>query len=142
MPLRPPSCDVGKLQFEKQEFRAKLATAINEEDDPLAVYDQYVQWTLKTYGENNPSSGLLELLEQATREFREDPLYKTDLRYLKLWSLYARQVERSGAIAIYTYLVSNEIGTSYSILYEEYATLLDADGRCVLNAVRLCNDQL
>jgi checkpoint serine/threonine-protein kinase len=130
MPLvRPTSADAGKLQLKKDEFRAKLSTAINEEDDPLAVYDQFVQWTLKTYGENNPNSGLLELLEQATREFRDDPLYKTDLRYLKLWSLYARQVERSGAIAIYAYLVSNEIGTSYSVLYEEYATLLDADGR-------------
>lgn len=129
MPLRLAPGDVRKLEQEKQEFRTKLATAINDEDDPLAVYDQFIQWTLKTYGEDDPNSGLSELLEQATKEFKEDPLYKTDLRYLKLWSLYARQVDRSGAIAIYAYLVSNEIGTSYSVLYEEYATLLEADGR-------------
>lgn len=132
MPLRLAPGDVRKLEQEKQEFRTKLATAINDEDDPLAVYDQFIQWTLKTYGEDDPNSGLSELLEQATKEFKEDPLYKTDLRYLKLWSLYARQVDRSGAIAIYAYLVSNEIGTSYSVLYEEYATLLEADGRCVV----------
>lgn len=132
MPLRLAPGDVRKLEQEKQEFRTKLATAINDEDDPLAVYDQFIQWTLKTYGEDDPNSGLSELLEQATKEFKEDPLYKTDLRYLKLWSLYARQVDRSGAIAIYAYLVSNEIGTSYSVLYEEYTTLLEADGRCVV----------
>jgi checkpoint serine/threonine-protein kinase len=142
MPLRPASGDARKLELQKQEFRNKIATASNDEDDPLAIYDQFVQWTLKTYGENNPNSGLPELLDQATREFKEDPLYKTDLRYLKLWSLYARQVERSSAMAIYAYLVSNEIGTSYSVLYEEYATLLEADGRCAMHTYRLYNDKL
>ena len=131
MPLPPVSGDARKLENEKQVFRTKLATAIKDEDDPLAVYDQFVQWTLKTYSENDPNSGLPELLDQATRAFIEDPLYKTDLRYLKLWSLHARQVERPAAIAIYASLLSNEIGTSYSVLYEEYATLLEADGRCV-----------
>jgi checkpoint serine/threonine-protein kinase len=132
--------DPRKLEQEKQEFRAKLQTAINDEDDPLAVYDQFIQWTLKIYGENDPNSGLTELLEQATREFKEDTLYKTDLRYLRLWSLYARRLERSGAIAIYAYLVSSEIGTSYSVLYEEYAALLEEDGRCVEHVSRLYNN--
>ena len=134
MPPRQASGDARKLELQKQTFRTKLASAINDEDDPLAVYDQFVQWTLKTYGENEPNSGLSELLEQATNEFKEDPLYKTDLRYLKLWSLHARQVDRCGAIAIYAYLVSNDIGTSYSVLYEEYTALLEADGRCVLHS--------
>lgn len=138
MPPRQASEDARKLELQKQEFRAKLASAINDEDDPLAVYDQFVQWTLKTYGENDPNSGLSELLEQATKEFKEDPLYKTDLRYLKLWSLHARQVDRCDAIATYAYLVSNDIGTSYSALYEEYATLLETDGRCALYSGRLC----
>jgi checkpoint serine/threonine-protein kinase len=128
---RTASRDAEKINLERQNFREQLSTAINEEDDPLAVYNQFVQWTVKNYGENDPDSGLLELLEQATREFKEDPVYKTDLRYLKIWSLYARQVERSAGIDIYAYLLSNEIGISYSVLYEEYAALLEADGRCV-----------
>lgn len=131
MPSRPASRDAEKIDLERQNFRAQLETAINEEDDPLAVYNQFVQWTVKNYGENDPDSGLLELLEQVTREFKEDPVYKTDLRYLKLWSLYARQVERTAAIDIYADLLSNDIGISYSALYEEYAALLEADGRCV-----------
>jgi len=141
MPLQLAASDEEKLELKKQEFRAKLATATYDEDDPLAVYDQFVQWTLKAYGGNDPNSGLLELLQQATSEFKDDSLYKTDIRYLKLWSLYARQVERSDAIAIYAYLVSTEIGTLYSILYEEYATLLEEDGRCVMNTDRLYNNQ-
>lgn len=117
-------------EHQRQKYRSQVASALNEEDDPLAVYHQFVQWTVKTYGEKDPSSGLLELLEEATGQFKEDPIYRTDLRYLKLWALYARQMNRSGAISIFSFLVANEIGTSYSALYEDYATLLEQDGRC------------
>ncbi|KAF4614186.1 hypothetical protein D9613_007585 [Agrocybe pediades] len=110
---------------ERQRFRTKLATALSEEDDPLALYHQFVQWTIKNYGESDPTSGLVELLKEATMQFKDDALYKTDLRYLKLWALYARQVDKVGAIAIYAYLVEHDIGTSYAALYEDYASLLE-----------------
>ncbi|KAG6842297.1 hypothetical protein C0991_010585 [Blastosporella zonata] len=128
-----PSCETDdnarRNDIERQRFKQKLATSINDEDDPLAVYDQFVQWTVQTYGENNPNSGLLDLLGQATRAFMNDPIYKTDLRYLKLWTLYAGQVDRPGAIDIYANLLAHEIGTSFSLLYEGYAALLEADSR-------------
>ncbi|KAG5644388.1 hypothetical protein DXG03_008616 [Asterophora parasitica] len=119
----------SELDAERKVLRAQLADAINEEDDPLAVYDRFVQWTVKNYGERNPASGLLELLEEATRQFKDDPVYKTDLRYLKLWTLYATQGDRAGAIDIYAHLLAKEIGTSFSLLYEGYAALLEADGK-------------
>lgn len=139
VPPPPPSSSFSaslqnvnpKRERERQQHRAQLATALNEEDDPLAVYHTFVQWTIKNYGEDDPKSGLMELLEDATRQFKEDPVYKTDLRYLKLWSLYARQVDREEAIEIYAYLLDRGIGISYSVLYEEYATLLEQDERCV-----------
>ena len=128
-PPRTTSRDTEKLNRERQRLRAQISTALNEDDDPLAVYDQFVRWTIKNYGENDPESGLLELLDEATREFKDDGTYKTDLRYLKLWSLYARQVEPHAAISVYAFLVANEIGTRYSVLYEEYASILEAEGR-------------
>lgn len=116
---------------ERQKYKSKLANALNEEDDPLAAYHQFVQWTIKNYGEADPNSGLVDLLKEATTQFKDDSLYKTDLRYLKMWALYARQAKhRSEAIAIYADLVKSDIGTSYSALYEDYAGLLEADGRC------------
>jgi checkpoint serine/threonine-protein kinase len=117
---------------ERQKYKSKLITALNEEDDPLAVYHQFVQWTIKNYGEADPNSGLVDLLKDATMQFKEDELYKTDLRYLKMWALYARQAKhRLEAIEIYADLVASDIGTSYSALYEDYAGLLEGDGRCV-----------
>ena len=57
---------------------------------------------------------------------------QTYVWYLKLWSLYARQVEPHTAISIYAFWVANEIGTQYSALYEEYASILEAEGRWVM----------
>ena len=116
---------------ECQRYRAKVAKALAQEEDPLAVYFQFVGWTLKHYGRTDPESRLIHLLEEATRAFKDDDLYKGDLRYLKLWSLYCRQVPRADAIVMYESLISNNIGTSYSMLYEEYADLLEKDGRRV-----------
>lgn len=121
-----PSSD---RERERQKFKARLATALTEDDDPLAVYHQFVQWTIKNYGENDPKSGLKDLLKAATSQFKDDPLYKTDLRYLKMWALHGRQMDRSNAMAMYASLMSNDIGTSYSALYEDYANLLEDDGK-------------
>jgi checkpoint serine/threonine-protein kinase len=110
---------------------------LTEADDPLAAYHQFVQWTIKNYGESNPKSGLKDLLMEATLQFKDDPLYKADLRYLKLWALYARQVDKADALAIYASLVANDIGTSYSALYEDYANLLEGGGRYVTTSSRV-----
>lgn len=115
----------------RQKYRAKLAKALKDDDDPLATYNSFVQWTIKHYGEKDNKSGLFELLKEATNQFKEDPMYKNDLRYLKMWALYARQLHRTDAAKIYAFLVENGIGTAYSALYEDYANLLERDGRCV-----------
>ncbi|KAG6885669.1 hypothetical protein C0993_011433 [Termitomyces sp. T159_Od127] len=128
MPSRSTDDNARRINIERQSFKQKLAAAVNEEDDPLSVYVEFVQWTIKNCGED-PNSGLKELLVQATRAFMNDPIYKTDLRYLKLWTLYAGQVDRANAIDIYANLLASEIGTSFALLYEGYATLLEVEGR-------------
>jgi checkpoint serine/threonine-protein kinase len=111
---------------QREKYRARLNLCDNE-DDPLQAYDEFVQWTRKNYDGSDPDSGLLELLEEATRRFKDDPNYKMDLRYLKLWLLHARQVEEPAAI--YAFLIANNIGTHYSVLYEQYADVLERSGR-------------
>lgn len=111
----------------RQQFRQELATAW-EEDDPLQVYHRFIQWTVENYPQGQSAeSGLLELLEEATMAFKDDAVYKTDLRYLKIWIMFAGLVERPETI--YKWLVVNEVGTVYSLLYEEYALLLEQMGR-------------
>lgn len=123
------SSSSGDRERQCQKYRAKVAKALNEDDDPLATYHQFIQWTIKNYGEKDPKSGLKELLKEATAQFKEDDMYKKDLRYLKMWALYARQLDRAGAIAVFAGLVESGIGTSYAALYEDYANLLEHDGK-------------
>jgi len=119
----------AQLDQEKEEYRASIAEALQEDEDPLAAYEDFVKWTVQQYSADDISSGLLELLEESTRQFKDDLRYKGDLRYLKLWSAYAKQVERP--TIIYSYLVKHEIGCVYALLYEEYAGALEKEGRWV-----------
>lgn len=120
---------MASRERERQQFRTLVNEALDDEDDPLAIYDKFVQWTLKSYSLDDPTSGLVELLKEVTSKFKNDPTYRGDLRYLKLWSLYAKKVDRPEAVRIYGFLMKKEIGIMYSVLYEEYADVLEKDGR-------------
>ncbi|QRW04081.1 protein kinase [Ceratobasidium sp. AG-Ba] len=98
--------------------------AIEEDEDPVAAYVAYVDWVVECYpAGSNSESGLVPLLERATREFREDPRYINDLRYLKLWICYAGIVEKPETI--YAYLLANDIGSVWELFYVEYANTLE-----------------
>ncbi|KAG8747306.1 hypothetical protein FRC10_001485 [Ceratobasidium sp. 414] len=98
--------------------------AIEEDEDPIAAYVVYVDWVVECYpAGSNSESGLVPLLERATREFREDPRYINDLRYLKLWICYAGIVEKPETI--YAYLLANDIGSVWELFYVEYANTLE-----------------
>lgn len=121
---------IQQLDQKREKYKAQLRLSLQEEEDPLALYEQFVKWTVDSYPDVLVSrSGLLELLEEATRQFIDDLAYKGDLRYLKLWSLYASHVEDPNVI--YAFLISNNIGTMYAQVYEEYAAALERNGRCV-----------
>ncbi|ESK94624.1 bub protein kinase [Moniliophthora roreri MCA 2997] len=113
----------------KRELFEKKKQRLNEEDDPLAIYVDFVQWLVSNFPGDDAQSGLSQLLEEATNAFKNDQSYKSDLRYLKLWTLRARKVDVGGALSLYSHLLKNDIGTSYSLLYEEYAQLLEAKNR-------------
>ncbi|KAF9052403.1 hypothetical protein BDZ89DRAFT_1056754 [Hymenopellis radicata] len=121
---------VGRdLENQRREFTVRIASALTEEEDPLSVYVQFVQWITKNYTENDPNANLTQVLKQATDTFKNDATYKSDLRYLKLWVLYTRQSDPATAINMYALLAKQHIGVSYSLLYEEYAKSLERVGR-------------
>ena len=119
------------LVTEKDLLRKDLATA-SEQDDPLAPYARLLKWTTDN-SKLLPSEDdeLLEILAETTRVFKDDPIYKGDLRYLKIWISYAKCTRKPEAI--YSYLLEKDIGTVYSHLYEEYALVLEKYGRFVVS---------
>lgn len=123
----------GRLAAARNRHRINVEIALgDEDDDPLEAYSRFVSWTVESYPQGLSSeSGLLELLEEATRTLKDDRggRWRDDLRYLKLWVLYASYVERPATI--YKFLLVNEIGTSHALFYEEYATALERAGQYV-----------
>ena len=120
------------INAESSRLRSQIASEIDEADDPLALYDRFVKWIFDEYPrEHLASSGLIEQLEEATRRYKDDSSYKSDLRYLKLWTLYASLVDKPSVV--YKFILTNGIGTVYALLFEDYALTLERDGRCVHN---------
>ena len=121
----------AKLAATRQRLRMNVQVALeDEDDDPLEAYCRLVKWTMESYPEgHNAESGLLELLEEATRVLKDDRggKWRADLRYLKLWVLYASYVDKP--TVIYKFLLVNEIGTNHALFYEEYAIALERANR-------------
>ncbi|KAI0356079.1 hypothetical protein OH77DRAFT_1424398 [Trametes cingulata] len=125
----------SRLADARRRHRANVEIAMEDEDedaDPLEAYSRFVHWTVENYPQGHSAeSGLLELLEEATRVLRDDRggKWRGDLRYLKLWTLYASYVDKP--TIIYKFLLVNEIGTAHALFYEEYAMALERAGRRV-----------
>lgn len=113
----------------RQEFESELQS-IGESDDPLDVYDRYVKWTLNAYpsAQATPESGLLPLLERATKSFLSSSHYRNDPRYLRLWLHYVRLFSDSPR-ETFAFLARHKIGESLALFYEEFASWLEGAGR-------------
>ena len=105
---------------------------ISESDDPLDIYDRYVRWTLDAYpsAQATPSSGLLPLLERATKTFLNSAQYKNDPRYLKLWLTYIRFFSETPR-EMFAFLSRHGIGDGLALFYEEFAAWLEGAGRWI-----------
>lgn len=118
----------SQLSQEREKYKQETERALKQDPDPLAAYDSFVKWTLRNYSDSELAhSGLLELLEEATRTFVDDWTYKTDWRYLKLWLLYANHVQEPATV--YAYILAHDIGIAFAQIYQEYATLLEKNGQ-------------
>lgn len=114
------------LQAQRQEHEARVTSAENAEaDDPLEAWCAYVKWCMDNYPEGKSAeSGLVPLLERATRTFKDAEQYHHDSRYLRLWILYAQQTDVPRDV--YHFLLANDIGTKLASLYEELANVLES----------------
>ncbi len=110
-------CGTGELKWARVRGPALLR--------PTPADSRYVSFTVQ----NNPSSPsrIIPVVESATRRFIDDARYQQDIRYLKLWIIYARQVERREEV--WPFLESRDVGTRHAAFYEEWALVLEGLGR-------------
>lgn len=86
---------------------------------------RYVTFTVQ----HNPSSPsrIIPVVESASRRFIDDARYSQDMRYLKMWIIYQRHVERREEV--WQFLESRDIGTRHAAFYEEWALVMEGLGR-------------
>ena len=103
--------------------------------DPLEPYCQYVKWINDNYPSGISSeSGLLAVLEEATRKFCDSPRYKNESKYVHLWMEYANLVEQTERV--YAFMLANDIGSNWPHLYQQYALVLERNGKWEILAHR------
>ncbi|RPA83115.1 hypothetical protein BJ508DRAFT_224318 [Ascobolus immersus RN42] len=118
----------GVQSVARKAFEKELETAA-ELDDPLEVWVRYFQWTLDTFPAcNTTESGMVHLLERATKAFEKEPQYKNDPRYLKMWIHYI-QYYSDAPREHFAYLARHDIGQRLALFYEEFAAYLESTGR-------------
>eukprot|EP00899_Mesostigma_viride_P020539 jgi/Mesvir1/28487/Mv15902-RA.5 len=107
------------------EKRRAFAKAIEEYQgsDPLDLWLKLVKWIQNEFPTAGSKAELVPVLEKCTRLFLRDVRYKEDVRYLRVWILYADNCPDPKDI--FSFLQANDIGQGHSLYYEAYATFLE-----------------
>ncbi|NXH20569.1 BUB1B kinase, partial [Bucco capensis] len=95
-------------------------------DDPLDVWDRYIKWTEQAFPQAGKESNLAELLERAVKALHDQKRYYKDPRYLQLWLKFGTCCNEP--LDLYSYLHSQEIGTTLALLYITWAEELETRG--------------
>ncbi|ODV93297.1 hypothetical protein PACTADRAFT_5085 [Pachysolen tannophilus NRRL Y-2460] len=116
----------NRLKTERAYFENMIRDT-SDLDDPLDPYLEYINWTLANFPpDSRLQSGLIDLLQKCTHDFKDDSLYKNDPRYLKVWLEYIKYSE--SPIEIFTYLYKKKIGLNLSLYFENFANYLEKIG--------------
>ncbi|KFZ62298.1 Mitotic checkpoint serine/threonine-protein kinase BUB1 beta, partial [Antrostomus carolinensis] len=112
------------VQLKKQEFESEIR--FYSGDDPLDVWDRYIKWTEQTFPQGGKDSNLAAILERAVKALNAQQRYYRDPRYLSLWLKFGDCCNEP--LDLYSYLHSQEIGTTLALLYITWAEVLEARG--------------
>ncbi|CUS24521.1 LAQU0S17e00782g1_1 [Lachancea quebecensis] len=111
------------------EFEKRILNELEELDDPLELYLDYINWINNAYpqGGQSKQSGMLETLERCLMYFKDFDIYKNDPRYLKMWLWYLELFagSESEKQSLFVYMMRKQIGSKLSLFYEEVAAFLE-----------------
>ncbi|KFO80527.1 Mitotic checkpoint serine/threonine-protein kinase BUB1 beta, partial [Cuculus canorus] len=111
-------------QLKRQEFESEIR--FYSGDDPLDVWDRYVRWTEQSFPQGGKESNLAAILERAVKALNNQQRYYKDPRYLNLWLKFGNFCNEP--LDLYSYLHSQEIGTTLALLYITWAEVLEERG--------------
>jgi checkpoint serine/threonine-protein kinase len=111
----------------RAQFEKDIASS-SDLDDPLEVWLRYIKWVDETFPQGQSTeSGIAQLIERCTDQFKDDKQYKSDPRYLRVWLAYSTYSD--APLDIFAFLQRNDIGQELALYYEEYAAVLERMNR-------------
>jgi len=121
--------EIKSLKQLKILFKKSL-NLIDELDDPLDVFNSYIQWLQLNYQsiENfSIEEDVIPIIIQALKLLNGDPRYINDIRYLKFWVIYSGFVD--DPVSIFEFLEKNNLCLKLAAYYEEYSKLKEIEKR-------------
>ncbi|XP_067841186.1 mitotic checkpoint serine/threonine-protein kinase BUB1 [Heptranchias perlo] len=104
-----------------QMFEAKIQSYTG--DDPLDLWDRFIQWAEPLLYEKDV---LVSVLERLVKNFMGDKKYSNDPRYVNYW---LKLINCSTTpLDFYNYMYSQEVGTKSAALYLAWAEVLEVKG--------------
>ncbi|KAG4102503.1 hypothetical protein H8356DRAFT_1032715 [Neocallimastix lanati (nom. inval.)] len=121
--------EIKSLKQLKILFKKSL-NLIDELDDPLDVFNSYIQWLQLNYQsiENfSIEDEVIPIIMQALKLLNGDPRYVNDIRYLRFWVIYSSFVD--DPISIFEFLEKNNLCLKLAAYYEEFSKLKEIEKR-------------
>ncbi|XP_045756318.1 mitotic checkpoint serine/threonine-protein kinase BUB1 beta isoform X1 [Mirounga angustirostris] len=116
------SASNATLQQQKRAFESEIRFYTG--NDPLDVWDRYINWTEQNYPQGGKESNMSTLLERAVEALQGEKRYYNDPRFLSLWLKLGRLCNEP--LDMYSYLHSQGIGVSLAQFYISWAEEYEA----------------
>lgn len=110
------------LQQQKRAFESEIR--FYSGDDPLDVWDRYINWTEQNYPQGGKESNMSALVERAIEALQGETRYYNDPRFLSLWIKLGHLCNEP--LDMYSYLQSQGIGVSLAQFYISWAEEYEA----------------
>ncbi|XP_008141215.2 mitotic checkpoint serine/threonine-protein kinase BUB1 beta [Eptesicus fuscus] len=110
------------LQQQKREFESEIRFYTG--NDPLDVWDRYINWTEQNYPQGGKESNMATLLERAVEALQGEKRYYNDPRFLSLWLKLGHLCNEP--LDMYSYLHNQGIAVSLAQFYISWAEEYEA----------------
>ncbi|XP_003935770.2 mitotic checkpoint serine/threonine-protein kinase BUB1 beta isoform X1 [Saimiri boliviensis] len=110
------------LQQQKRAFESEIRFYTG--NDPMDVWDRYINWTEQNYPQGGKDSNMSTLLERAVEALQGEKRYYSDPRFLNLWLKLGRLCNEP--LDMYSYLHNQGIGVSLAQFYISWAEEYEA----------------
>lgn len=113
------------IDAERLRREHAITRAVNGVEPCKHILDAYVEAAF-FISDHYPSGSkhLVRIVEEACRKYAKDDRFRDDIRFVRLWILYAEM--RRDKLDVFSYMKRRRIGESWTLFYEAYAATLEA----------------